>query len=231
MRLPRVMTMRRLSKDTIPEILKTESAAWTAKYIAAIQAKNESFTPWRDTSLVAKLINETHGKCAYCEGIIADVAAPNVEHVLPKSRRPDLVVDWHNLTLACPACNSAKGVYYSETSPLLNPYLDDPDSHLEFAGPAITGRLGDDLGRRTVAKLKLMREQLIIERSKRIQDLSDLIDRWYRTSDPDEKLIYAEVVSDALADEIEFVGTLRAFARLKGFPIDSRVEANSVTSV
>lgn len=178
-----------------------------------------TFTPWRESSLVTALVLETGGKCAYCEAVIADVAAPNVEHIAPKSQRPDLVVDWHNLTLACPSCNSAKGAYYSASAPLLNPYVDDPERHLIFAGPAVTGRPGDNLGAITVAKLKLMRAALVVERSKRIQNLADLIDRWFRAPDDDSRLVFEEVVRDALGDDAEFVGTLRAYAALVGFPV------------
>jgi uncharacterized protein (TIGR02646 family) len=214
---------------TIPAILITNGTRWTTRFQTEFLAGNTRFTPWRDTSIVNALVHETHGKCAYCEGIIADVAAPNVEHILPKALRPDLVVEWRNLTLACPACNSAKGTYYSETAPLLNPYEDDPEEHLEFAGPVVMGRLGDDLGQRAVSKLKLLRGNLILERSKRIQQLADQIDRWFRASDPDEKLIYAEVVNDALNDEVEFAATLRAYARLRGFPVESQVTSATIS--
>jgi len=170
-------------------------------------------------AVVSALVQETNGKCAYCEGVIADVAPPHVEHILPKARRPDLVVDWRNLTLACPVCNTNKLDYYSVAAPLLNPYRDDPETHLQFSGPLITGRPGDDLGGRTVARLKLARPALIIERSKRIQSLAVLIDRWFKATDPDEKLIYEESVNDELKDDAEYVGTLRAFAKLSGFPV------------
>ena len=211
--------MRRLRKDSTPPILAAEGPEWTAKFTAEQEAGQTKFTPWRHSGIVAALTQETFGKCAYCESVISDVAAPHVEHIRPKSRRPDLVVDWQNLTLACPACNSAKGTYYSEAAPLLNPYEVDPEIHLMFVGPAIAAQLGDDLGRRTVTKLKLMREALILERAKRIQAVADLIERWHRASDPDEKQIFKEAVDEALADGAEFAATLRSFARSVKFPV------------
>lgn len=45
--------------------------------------------------------------CSYCERWIA--ASLAVEHVQPKSLRPDLALAWDNLLLACANCNSAKG--------------------------------------------------------------------------------------------------------------------------
>lgn len=219
--------MRRLTKVPPPGSLSTDGAAWTAKYVSDTPPGGAKFAPWRNSAIVKTLIDETHGKCAYCEAIIADVAPVHVEHIKPKSKRPELVVDWDNLTLVCPTCNSNKGAYYSEAAPLINPYVDDPERHLKFAGPAITGKPGDDLGQRTVAKLKLMRPALLLERAKRIQVLAERIDKWTRAVDPDEREIYEEVIRDELSDESEFAGTLRAFAQLMGFPASSSTEPSS----
>ncbi len=215
-----VRAMRRLNKIDEPSVLSTEGPGWTTRFISEQAAGHTKFSPWRNATIVRLLVQETFGKCAYCEGIIADVAPPNVEHILPKSTRPDLVVHWPNLTLACPNCNTFKRDYYSVTAPLLNPYQDDPEEHLDFLGPLILGRPGDDLGERTVAKLRLAtRGELLIERSKRIQSLAALIDKWTRAEDPDVKSIFAEEIGDALADDAEFVGTLRAYAKYKGFNV------------
>jgi uncharacterized protein (TIGR02646 family) len=45
--------------------------------------------------------------CSYCERWMA--ASLAVEHVRPKSLRPDLALCWENLLVACANCNSAKG--------------------------------------------------------------------------------------------------------------------------
>ncbi|MFC3243972.1 HNH endonuclease [Gordonia humi] len=73
-------------------------------------------------------------KCAYCESVIEDVAPAHVEHILPKSIFPKLVLEWSNLTLCCPTCNANKKDYYSTEVSLLNPYVDDPSNHLMFLG-------------------------------------------------------------------------------------------------
>lgn len=213
--------MRRLHKAVPPDVLAREAAIMTADFAVARPSGVAAPTPWRHSDIVSALIAETHGKCAYCEVVIADVAAPHVEHILPKSVRPDLVVEWQNLTLACPACNTAKGTYYSLASPLLSPYVHEPTAHLHFAGPAVTARPGDDLGRRTVTKLKLMRAPLLIERAKRIQQCADLLDRWARAVDPDEKVIFEEEVHAFVQEDAEFAGVLRAFVSGAGFPMTS----------
>ena len=45
--------------------------------------------------------------CSYCERCLPTGLA--VEHVCPKSRNPDLELDWDNFLLGCTNCNSVKG--------------------------------------------------------------------------------------------------------------------------
>src|SRR4051794_10172740 len=121
--------MRHLTKAPQPDILTTKGPAMTAAYVGTLAGQPGDRRPWRHPEIVAGLIAETHAKCAYCEAVISDVAAPHVEHIIPKSVSPTLVVHWTNLTLACPACNSAKGTYFSQTAALLNPYDHQPSAH------------------------------------------------------------------------------------------------------
>jgi uncharacterized protein (TIGR02646 family) len=211
--------MRPLAKGAPPAILVKDGPDWTAKYQIEILAGNTTYRPWRSRPVVAALVRETCGKCAYCEAVIADVAAPHVEHIKPKSIFPELVVDWDNLTVACPACNTRKGFYYSAAAPLLNPYMENPSDHLDFVGPAVMGKVGDDLGQITVAKLDLMRDALLIERMKRIQAVWAHIDRWAREGDSDKKEIYADVVRREIDETKEFTATLRAYVEQRGFPL------------
>src|SRR5262249_38602901 len=154
-------------KGAKPAILATNEVAWTTEYAAAPPDAKPS--RWRNPQIIGGLDAETYGKCAYCEAIIGDVSFPNVEHLFPKSARPDLVVNWESLTCACPPCNTSKSTYYEPTAPLIHPYDDDPGAALEFRGPAVFASLGNDMGARTVARLKLMRPALLLERTKRLQ--------------------------------------------------------------
>ena len=45
--------------------------------------------------------------CSYCERRLPTSLA--VEHILPKSLKPDLETEWTNFLLACTNCNSVKG--------------------------------------------------------------------------------------------------------------------------
>ncbi|MDA8034813.1 MAG: HNH endonuclease [Actinomycetota bacterium] len=191
---------------------------WTDEYQASLAGRDAPTAPWRHPEVVAALAEETHGKCAYCEGIISDVSYPHVEHILPKSLRPDLVVKWENLTLGCAVCNTNKGAYYDPGAPLIHPYNDDPLSHIAISGPAIMAQLGDDKGARTILRLKLMRSPLMIERMRRIQALHLLLDRWTRTKGPDKETL-EDAVREELADDKEFAQSLRAYAESMGFPV------------
>lgn len=106
-------------------------------------------------------------------GAMSHVAHGHIEHILPKSERPELVVDWANLTLACPVCNTHKGKYYDPTGPLLNPYEDDPSSEIEFVGPMIRTQ-GTGAGYRAVTRLRLNRDELVLDRLRVLQQVKDL---------------------------------------------------------
>jgi 5-methylcytosine-specific restriction endonuclease McrA len=211
--------VRQLSKGPEPDVLSRNSVAWTQEYSAAVEAGSRPLpSRWRHPDIVSALSEETRSKCAYCEAIIADVSYPHVEHIFPKSSRPDLVVRWPNLTMGCSVCNTKKGDYYDEGAPLLHPYEDDASAHLEFRGPALFAALGDGLGERTVTRLTLMRSALVAERLKRLQMLHVLLERWVATEGPD-KYIRAAVIHEALGDDEEFVTCLRAHAASFGFPV------------
>lgn len=209
--------MRQLSKGPEPAILLAEGANWTTEYALAFASGSQPPTRWRHPEIVDALVAETHGKCAYCEGVIADVSYPHVEHMLPKSIYPALAVEWANLTLGCGVCNINKGDYCDASAPLIQPYVDDPSRHLLFVGPALFAVLGDSLGERTVERLKLMRPALLAERIKRLQAFHNLLERWHSAQGAD-KSVRELIVSDALAADQEFSCCLRSYATVAGFP-------------
>src|SRR5260370_28142579 len=109
--------MIRLSKRPRPEILAQMAAAWTEEYLRAVKAGGAILEDiryrYRHPLVREHLQIETRDKCAYCESKIRHVTPDHIEHILAKSARPDLIVDWSNLTIACPVCNHSKGDYYS----------------------------------------------------------------------------------------------------------------------
>ena len=72
----------------------------------------------------APYLKERLGRyCSYCEREIQVGLA--VEHVVPKSKRPELEKDWGNFLLACTNCNSQKRDKPVEPADYLWPHIDD----------------------------------------------------------------------------------------------------------
>lgn len=218
--------MRPLVKGPIPEWLKANGVTKTSEYKAAAAGSKPS--PWRAAEVVAALKDECAKKCMYCEAVIDDVSYSAVEHIRPKSRFEDLVLQWQNLGLACPRCNTNKGDYWSDNLSLrlLNPYEDAIDEHLEFQGPLTVARLSSSRGETTLKKLQLRRDELVLSRMRRIEDIDAKLRLWQGEPDPERKALYAEEVERAIGDDQEHAGVLRAFVARAGFP---RQSSESVT--
>ncbi len=116
---------------------------------------------YSDARVKTELMLECHDKCAYCESKVPHVYPGDVEHMLPKEYRPDLLLNYANLTIACYWCNNAKRAYYDPDNPLIDPYLDDPNNHLFAAGHFVMPRFGDDKGEITETVVKLNRPELV----------------------------------------------------------------------
>lgn len=175
--------MIRLAKLEEPQLLKDNKDDWTRRYVQLVNkgepVPNSLKYKYREKEIKEQIILETHNKCAYCESKIGHVCTGDVEHIIPKSKRPDLYVEWTNLTLACEECNrTGKKDYYDPNDPLINPYIDNPDNHLIAAGPLILNIPGDRKGYITKNVLDLNRSGLIERRVERIRALTNLAEMW-----------------------------------------------------
>ncbi|MCX2710796.1 HNH endonuclease [Mycolicibacterium sp. J2] len=180
--------MRPLVKRPKPEILEQNEQAWTTEYVDAVRTGQRPFpSRWRREEIKSTLVVETSGRCAYCESDMLSVHYGHVEHIRPRKAYPELVVRWDNLTLACEKCNGAKKDFYSDATPLLNPYVDDPTEHIVFHGHLVFAKPGSDRGVLTIRKLKLHRKDLTDQRQYRLEHVMTLIDLWSRATDPDVK--------------------------------------------
>jgi uncharacterized protein (TIGR02646 family) len=204
--------MIRIRKSAAPDVLVANAAVWTAEYAGLVAAgRSSAFARHRHPDIKAAVLRETHHKCAYCEAKMRHVDFGDVEHVYPKRHRPDLVVAWTNLTLACAVCNTFKAHYYSTTSPLVHPYEEDPATHVVFLGPMVFHIPGDAKGERTWKRLRLNRVELLERRAERLEAIQTLIDRWKHLDDPNDRdLIRAEILREC-ADDREFAAAIRAF--------------------
>lgn len=161
--------MIRLLKGDEPAVLVANKDAWTAEFVAGDDRRRYAHPEIKDA-----LRTETNQKCAYCESRMEHVSYPNVEHIRPKARFPDQVVEWTNLTLGCTVCNTNKGDHYDEDCVLLDPYSDAPEDHLTWFGPMVL-EVTPDRGRSTITKIGLNRPELLYQRSERIRRAKDLI--------------------------------------------------------
>lgn len=203
--------MIRLVKGDMPAVLKESAAAWTAEFLAARASGDVSDTiryRYRNADVKGCLLKEAYGKCMYCE---IKLAVGETDHFAPVAERPELIVDWPNLGLACKECNTNKGAYFSLTEPLINPFVDDPADHLLFFGPLIMGKAGDPKGFRTVTKIKLSRPDLLQRRAERVQRLQPLIQQWLQQPDGPTKDLVKEAILAECADSAEFAAIVRAY--------------------
>lgn len=218
-------TVRRLTKEAKPAVLTEREAEWTASYLdwrarraAGTAARESEPRRWGHAEIRESLETETNRKCCYCDSLIGAVAHEHIEHIKPRAHRPELVVNWENLTLACPKCNGYKGDYFSDTEPLLNPYTDDPQEHLSFLGATVTYRPGSEIGQRTVLKLRLYRTDLMLARSRRVEQVAQLVHQWAQADGLLAETL-AEIINEEASADAEHAATIQAYLRHIGFPL------------
>ena len=174
--------MIRLNKLAKPLPLADNADNWTQQYLEHVH--NDTRPPdslkykYRHTVVKDTIKLETCDKCAYCESKVTHAYPGDVEHILPRSKCPELVFAWENLTLACQACNNPKSDYHDPNAPLINPYTDDPESHLTFYGPMCAHFAADSKGQLTRHTLRLNRSALVDRRMDRLRQIEPLADRY-----------------------------------------------------
>ena len=206
--------MIKLAKGEKPEVLVKNGQSWKAEYVAGVKTgnlKDSQKYRYRHPNIKESLRTETYEKCAYCESKISHIHPGETDHIFPVSCRPDLCVDWDNLTLVCSECNRYKLDYYNEQEPLINPYIDEPSDHLTFFGPMVLHR--DAMGLRTTRQIELSRIKLIERKQERIEQFNMLVQLWRETLDGPTRQFLQEEIMKYAADAAEFAGTFRAFIR------------------
>ena len=220
--------MRKLKKNPKPQILIDNAKRWTEEYCSCLEAgkepTNEVITRYKHPDIKKELEEETYGKCAYCECKIKHISYGDIEHILPKnaSARPDLYVDWENLTLSCEQCNrSGKRAYYNPQMPLINPYLDEPWKCFNDIGPLVMPAIGDNRAFITEKILKLNRAALVERRIERINSVEALLQSWAKEQDDTVKELLSEQLHNEYSADKEFSSTIRSFLIQRGFPVKS----------
>ena len=220
--------MIKLKKGDKPQVLVDNAAAWTKEYCACLDAgkkpSQQVATRYNDPTIKTALEKETSGKCAYCESKMKHVSYGDIEHILPKNKdaRPDLYVEWSNLTLACEQCNrSGKRQYYDPNLPLINPYSDKPDEHFQDWGLLIMPKLGDNRALVTEKVLDLNRIPLIEKRKERLDSVGRLLQTWINEANPTVKNVIAIELHKEYDSDKEYSSTVKSFLAMRGFPIHS----------
>lgn len=217
--------MIKLTKKPKPKILIKNEKKWTQEYCEClskdIKPSPQIANRYNNPEIKSVLEEETKGKCAYCESKIKHITYGDIEHILPKNKnaRPELYVEWTNLTLACEQCNrSGKRTYYDPSKPLINPYKDNPDEHFQALGPMICAN--DERAYITEHILKLNRPELIERRIERISSVEKLLFIWQRTAEGAYKNVLAEQLMQECTRDKEFSFIIKYFLIARGFPVD-----------
>ena len=178
---------------------------------------------FRHADLKEKLISETSGKCAYCESKLRHICPGDVEHIIPKSVKPENRFEWKNLTLACPECNNAKRDYYSEAFPLVDPYEDDPEKEIVFAGAEIQESECSPKGETTTRELHLNRKELREERARHLAFLGEKLKGYHRAGASEyEQHVYHLNIWDFAQKDQPYAGMCRQYIRNRGVPPDPK---------
>lgn len=204
--------MIKLRKVEEPPILRDNAADWL-KTIQDKLAVGEVPTEaekgrYRHPEIKAALVNETYGKCAYCESKLLHVAFGDVEHISPKSHKLEDTFRWNNLTLACDRCNTNKG----SAVDLVDPYDDDPDALFRFLGPMVYARPENAKAVISCKRLRLNRAELVEMRSRRLEAISNLLVLINEASDPQlRSALIDDLAENEVGDNTEYAAFVRNF--------------------
>jgi len=160
--------MRKTEKIAKPPILVANDVQWTQELVAAEKGTSqfkEIESRYGHEEIRSTLREETYSKCVYCESYIDGVSFPHIEHILPKHSHTDLTFEWDNLTLACPACNTYKGIGEPTNNNFIHPYADAPEDRFHFIGSLIAPTGSDIAAKNMVNWLRLNRGGLVIDRA------------------------------------------------------------------
>jgi uncharacterized protein (TIGR02646 family) len=204
----------KLKKGPEPEVLIHNKENWTNELLAAIEAGEEDRVKaltkrYNHKQVKAALKEETHQKCAYCEARVTDVSHGDIEHVTPKSLHREKTFEWGNLTFCCQICNQNK----SDKENILDPYIDEPNEHIFFAGAFVKGKSQN--GTRTVMELKLNRPALLESRNREIERYANELEKVFLLPDERTKeLIIESILEDLDSGRPEFIAACRLIVQL-----------------
>ncbi|MED1285836.1 HNH endonuclease [Bacillus mycoides] len=207
--------MRSLKKEKMPTILETNGDQWKKQYMQFINDGKEVpkhlKTKYSHPTIKHTLLKETKGKCAYCESSFIATDYGDIEHIEPKSKVPEKIFEWNNLTLACGKCNLNKRDYHDVELPLLNPYIDKPEEEIIFMGPMVSAR--SERALMTIKKLDLDRVELYERRKGQIDSIQPLIYLYATTGDFKLKEILYNDLLKYTDEDKEYTSMMKSIIR------------------
>jgi len=219
--------MIRLSKLDEPKVLRKNKASWT-KQLLELKASGENVpaslaSKYRLPEVKRVIVEEASGKCAYCESAVDHVYFGDVEHLLPKSEKPELTFEWSNLGYACSICNGNKSSYFDPKLSLVNPYAENPSDHIRFYGFFMFNAPESRRGQMTIEQIELNRAELVERRKERLEQVKRMCDLWARESNARLRSVLWGEIEREMAEDREFAFMVSTFLKAH-VPVNSEQE-------
>lgn len=150
------------------------------------------------------LIAASHDKCMYCESKVSHTYYGDIEHIKPKSKYPALEFVWENLGYVCARCNGYKSDKYDEQNPILNPYDEDPETHLVVFGAVFAHKDNSERGKITIEQqngVHLNRPALIERRQDRINLIKKIIEASSGLEENAKQAIWQSIIPESETDK------------------------------
>lgn len=174
--------MIKVSKQQSPQILEKNKNKWTKERLFVINKGQKPPNRFKNHPVIKEILKEDcFGKCIYCESAVEPVHFGDVEHLLPKSKFPELTYDWDNLGFVCPRCNNEKRDKHDESVPFINPYKENPSSFIVALGAIVHHKPNNKRGKLSIREIGLNRPGLIEARDERIRRIEKMIG-WYKAA-------------------------------------------------
>lgn len=162
------------------------------------------------------LIQASYGKCMYCESVVNHVYFGDIEHIKPKSIYTDLEFDWNNLGFVCAKCNNAKRDKYSEETPYINPYEENPDDYLIALGGLYCSKKGNERGELTILDIDLNRTELIERRIDKLRYVDLSVKSCMRTANLFLRQTAIQALIEEADDDKEYSFFIKTYLKLQG---------------
>lgn len=206
--------MIKLNRPPIPSILSNKGSEWTNALLALVKQygsysnipaeKKESILKnYRHQQIKDALYPSSNKKCAFCESFPDDCGNIEIEHFHPKSIYPTEAFDWNNFLPCCRKCNGAKSDHDTKAYPIINPYIDNPENHLDI--DIISLKAKDEIGQNTidVCQLKGTRlyrpySELLVNFKQFEDDLEDALNELETKDTPIKKRNHLKKIREAI---------------------------------